>query len=151
MANCGKSCSNIGQEDEDKIKVIKVSVGKKGIVSKVNSGKHTFYTDETETWGGKDSYPDPWDYIIGGLGSCIAIAIRQYATKHFIMLDRAEITLEYSYNLNSVASPYKIEKRIKFFGNLSDEEKERLILISESPAEKMLIKGIDITTVMDNN
>ncbi len=78
MANCGGSCSKAPVE-EKKEKILTVSVEKGSIISKVQGDTHTFYSDETPTWGGKDQYPDPWDYIIGGLGSCIAISLRQYA------------------------------------------------------------------------
>lgn len=150
MSNCGGSCSKMSDIEESEVKTLKISVEKSEIVSKVVTGKHTFYSDETSTWGGHDRFPDPFDYIIGGLGSCIAISIRQYATKHFIMLDRAEITLSYTYDLNN-ERPYKIDKKIKFFGNLSDEEVARLIMISDSPAQKMLNKGVEIITTLDKS
>lgn len=151
MANCGGSCSLKSTDEEDKVKVLNISVGKEGIVTDVKSGKHTFHSDETNLWGGNDNYPDPFDYVIGGLGSCIAISIRQYATKHFIMLDRAEVTLEYSYDQAADGSPYKIKKVVKLFGNLNNEEKERLLLISDSPAQKMLERGIEIESILDND
>lgn len=151
MANCGGSCSLKSSGEEDKVKVLNISIGKAGIVTDVKCGRHTFHSDETNLWGGNDSYPDPFDYIIGGLGSCIAISIRQYATKHFIMLDRAEVTLEYSYDEKSDETPYKIKKTVKLFGNLNDEERERLLLISDSPSQKMLERGIEIESILDKD
>ncbi len=145
MAGCGGSCSITETQDEEQ-RDITVSVGKDSIISTVHSGKHEFLSDETKSWGGEDSYPDPWDYIIGGLGSCIAITIRQYATKHFIQLEKAEITLTYHYDEFAEGSPYIINKSIEFFGNISDEEKERLLSVSNSPAQKMLTRGVKVIT-----
>ncbi len=144
MADCGGSCSINKSEDEVAIKEVEISVGNKSILSEVKQGKHTFYVDETGVWGGKDSYPDPWDYILGGLGGCIAISLRQYATKHSLKLEKAKITLSYTYDEYATNTPYKVDKVITLIGDLTSEERERLLLISNSPAQKMLTTGMDI-------
>jgi putative redox protein len=146
MADCGGSCAINNSEDGVAIKELQITVGKESILSEVKQGKHTFYVDETSVWGGKDSSPDPWDYILGGLGGCIAISLRQYATKHSLKLEKAEITLSYTYDENAGNSPYKVDKSIKLVGDLTVEEREQLFIISNSPAQKMLTKGMDITS-----
>lgn len=147
MDSCNGSCPITESIDDNKPKNIKISVEKGSIVSKVKNGKHTFYSDETEEWGGKNRYPDPWDYIIGGLGACITTTIRQYADKHNIKLERAEVNLEYKYDLSSSGSPYIVEKKVLLFGDITNEEKERLLLISDSPAQKMLERGLDVRNI----
>lgn len=144
MSDCNSTCPKIQDNEEDAPKSLMISVEKNSIVSKIKSGKHTFYTDETENWGGKNRYPDPWDYIIGGLGGCITTTIRQYADQHSIKLDRAVVHLEYEYDLSSSVSPYIINKKVELFGDLTQDEKERLLLISNSPAQKMLERGLDV-------
>lgn len=149
MAGCSGSCPIQTSQEEETLKIVTVSVEKESILSKVSAGdSHTFFTDETSTWGGEDKYPDPWDYILGGLGSCITVTLRQYADKHNIPLERAEVTLEYKYDEMADASPYKVIKKVKLVGNLSREEKDRLILVSDSPAQKMLTRGMDIKTLL---
>lgn len=147
MASCSGSCPITNNIDDDKSKKIKISVEKSSIVSKVKSGKHSFYSDETEEWGGKSRYPDPWDYILGGLGACITTTLRQYADQHNINLERVEVNLEYKYDLSSSGSPYIVEKQVLLFGDISNEEKERLILVSDSPAQKMLERGLDVRNI----
>lgn len=149
MAECSGSCSISKTQEEEAVKTVSVSVEKGSIISKVSAGKsHVFYTDETPEWGGDDKYPDPWDYILGGLGSCIAVSLRQYSDKHSIALDRAEVFLEYTYDEQAENSPYKVTKKLRFFGDLSPEEIDRLVLVSDSPAQKMLTRGLEINTVV---
>lgn len=144
MAECSGSCPIPDNNNEESPKILDITVGSDSIVSKMKSGKHSFYSDETERWGGKDRYPDPFDYIIGGMGACITTTLRQYADKHKIKLEKAQVILEYKYDLDSKTSPYIIEKKVILEGDLSDEERERLLLISNSPAQKMLERGIDV-------
>ncbi len=146
MVGCEGLCGQTEEQLEDENKIVNITVDK-SIISKVQTKKHIFYSDETPEWGGNDEYPDPWDYILGGLGACITTTIRQYADKHFMKLERAEVELTYSYDLSSDSSPYIVDKKIKLIGDLSEEEKDRLLLISNSPAQKMLTRGIDIRTV----
>lgn len=149
MAGCSGSCPIQILHEEEVLKKVSVSVDKDSILSKVTAGKsHVFYTDETSTWGGNDKYPDPWDYILGGLGSCITVTLRQYADRHSIPLESAEVSLEYKYDEMAEDSPYKVLKKIKLVGNLTKEEKDRLILVSNSPAQKMLARGMDIKTLL---
>lgn len=144
MSDCNTGCPKIQDKDEDAPKSLNISVEKSSIVSKIKSGKHSFYSDETENWGGKNRYPDPWDYILGGLGACITTTLRQYADQHSIKLDRAVVHLDYEYDLSSSDSPYIVNKTVELEGDLSPDERERLLLISNSPAQKMLERGIDV-------
>lgn len=147
MANCSGTCPKPDNINEESPKKLNITVESNTIVSKVKSRSHTFYSDETNNWGGKDRYPDPWDYILGGLGACITTTLRQYADKHKIKLEKAEVLLEYKYDLGSKPSPYIVEKKVVLTGDITEEERDRLILISDSPAQKMLERGLDVRNV----
>lgn len=149
MSDCQGACSIASTKSNSTIaiKSISASVEKQSIQTKLSAGKHSFYADETPQWGGIDEYPDPWDYILGGLASCIAITLRQYADSNSIPLEKAEVLLNYYFAEKANQSPYKVTKSIRFVGNLSDEQKKELIRISDSPAQKMLETGLVVETV----
>ena len=47
----------------------------------LTSGKHHYITDKPESFGGGDTGPAPYDYLLAGLAACTMITLRIYA-KH---------------------------------------------------------------------
>lgn len=47
----------------------------------LSSGKHHYITDKPESFGGGDTGPAPYDYLLAGLAACTMITLRMYA-KH---------------------------------------------------------------------
>lgn len=45
------------------------------------SGKHHYIIDKPESFGGGDTGPAPYDYLLAGLAACTMITLRIYA-KH---------------------------------------------------------------------
>lgn len=97
----------------------------------------------------------PYGLLLAGLGACTAIILHTYAQNHGVDLKEVEIHLEYGRSFaedcpqcESIAEYREhIEEQIAFRGNLSDEEKRRLSLVSHHcPIHKMLGQGIEIRT-----
>jgi putative redox protein len=82
-------------ENEPPLKEVVAVVGAKSIETDLTVRGHRFCCDETEPLGGHDSAPDPYDYILAGLGACTAISLRQYADRKQWPLDKVEIRLTY--------------------------------------------------------
>lgn len=132
----------------DAPKNVTVTVGKHSIVTDITVRSHHFQCDETEEYGGEDRFPDPYDYILSGLASCVAITLRQYADRHNLALDRAEVRCSYE-KVNAPGMPKKdkITKAIKLIGQLSESDRARLMRVAKCPAHKMLDRGIEIESV----
>lgn len=129
-------------------KFITAIVGETSILTAVEVRGHQFQCDETEAYGGQDLFPDPYDYILSGLASCVAITLRQYADRHNMSLDRAEVCCSYEKLKNpDLSKKDKITKSIKLIGQLSDSERARLMRAAKCPAHMMLDRGIEIETV----
>lgn len=124
------------------------------IVTSIGARDHLFICDETPQYGGDDSAPDPYDYIIGGLGACTAISLIQLAKKKNWPLERVEVHLHYtkhsSREQKTAGSPEprpdRIQRNITLWGELTSEQKEALNRAAGCSAHNMLRRGIDIET-----
>lgn len=68
----------------------------RGFLQEVTSGQHTFRVDEPESVGGHNEAPDPYDYLLAGLGACTSMTIGLYARKKQIPLEGVTVSLRHS-------------------------------------------------------
>ncbi len=130
-------------------KCVTAIVGEDSILTSVEVRAHQFQCDETEAYGGHDQFPDPYDYILSGLASCVAITLRQYADRHDMALERVEVRCSYSKIANPAgAKKDKITKSIKLTGELTQDARDRLMRAAKCPAHLMLDRGIEIESVV---
>ena len=59
-------------------------------------GVHALKADEPVTYGGTDTGPTPYDYLLTALGACKSMTMRMYAERKGIALDRATVTLRHN-------------------------------------------------------
>ena len=128
-------------------KFVTATVNEYSILTTVQVRDHQFQCDETEKYGGKDRFPDPFDYILSGLASCVAITLRQYADRHNLSLDGAEVRCSYEKKNAGPVKKDKITKSIKLIGQLSSRDRARLMRAAKCPAYLMLDRGIEIESV----
>src|SRR5688500_17169677 len=72
-----------------------VNVGESGLGSFgqiVVSGRHVMGADESERAGGRDTGPDPYDYLCIALGACTSMTIRLYVERKKWPLRRVSVT-----------------------------------------------------------
>jgi uncharacterized OsmC-like protein/alpha/beta superfamily hydrolase len=58
-------------------------------------GRHRLRADEPLDFGGSDSGPSPYDFLLAGLGACTSMTIRIYASRKGLALTRASVTLRH--------------------------------------------------------
>jgi len=98
---------------------------------------------------------NPYSMMLASLGSCTAIVLNTYAEHHRMSLDGVEIELYYNRNYRKdcdtceQAGSYteEVVEQMKFLGQLTDAEKEKLLRIAHAcPIYKMFKEGIPIRT-----
>lgn len=95
-------------------------------------------------YGGVDAGPDPYDFVIAGVGGCTAISLRAFADRKGWDIGDVHITLIY----DAIDGEDMIRKEISFTGDLSDEQRAALLRVAHCTTQKMLERGIKFTNVL---
>ena len=115
----------------------------------LKSRQFNLVADEPLPAGGGDEGPSPGDYVCMSLAACKAITLRMYVQRK--QWDAGDI--EVKVNLVKAdgvgGSIHTFKCEVSASGNLSIEQKERLLQIDKAcPISKLLTKGSEIESVM---
>ncbi len=99
---------------------------------------HTLIADEPESDGGHNAGPTSKELLVAALGACAAITIKMYASRKGWALEGVEIDLsterfkaqDYPAFTGEGEFVHEFRQRIHFKGNLTAEQKERLLQIA---------------------
>jgi putative redox protein len=95
----------------------------------------------------------PYGMLLASLGSCTAVLLNSFAENHGLDLTEVEVQLEYKRSFKEDCKNCeeiekyedRIDDEIKLIGNLKQEEREKLFLVSRHcPIHKMLKGGIEV-------
>ena len=118
------------------------------------TGNHELIADEPVPFG-QDLGPNPYDFLLTALGACVTMTLRMYADRKGWALEEVEVHLEQSRvhaeDCEDCDSQdgfvHVIEKKLKFIGDLTEEQIQRLLEISDKcPVNKTLLNEIKIVT-----
>ena len=108
---------------------------------------NTLISDEPIDKGGEDLGFSPKELLTASLAACTTITLRMYANHK--QWDLQEVNIEVEMERDEDNNKTIITRKIKFTGNLDDEQRKRLITIANScPVHKILTNPIDLNTVM---
>lgn len=120
----------------------------------LTAGPHELIADEPEhVDGGKDQGPDPYDYLLMGLGSCTLMTVKMYANQKGWPVEDLYLELRHNkrheedcQNCEDPKSKIDvIEKELIVKGDLSEEQLEKLLDISKKcPVHRTLEGDISI-------
>ena len=96
----------------------------------VSNGRHTLIADEPQAMGGDDAGPAPFDFLLAALGSCTSITLRMYAQRKQLPLTHVSVALSHEKIDVDGQRVDRIERHITLTGDLSDEQRARLLEIA---------------------
>ena len=109
-----------------------------GFLQEAAVGPFKFKVDEPVSYGGTDSAPTPYDYLLAGLGACTSMTVGLYARKKKWSLEEAIISLRHSrIHAKDCADCEtkegmldQIEVDVDLKGDLTEEQRAKLIEIA---------------------
>ena len=124
-------------------------------VQDISVAGHHLIADEPESYGGDFLGPSPYQLISAGLGACTTMTIRMYAKRKNIPLDHVQVDISHN-KIHAIdcesceQSSGKVdqfERKITFTGDISEEERQRLLVIADRcPVHKTLEGQVNIIT-----
>ncbi|MPZ11375.1 MAG: alpha/beta fold hydrolase [Kiloniellaceae bacterium] len=136
-------------------RVVVEETGEGKFTQRVAVGAHVLRADEPQSAGGLDSGPSPYDFLLAGLGACTSMTLRLYAERKGLALEKTRVTLSHArIHAEDCATCEtkegkidRIERVIEMTGDLSAEERRRLLEIADKcPVHRTLRSEILIDT-----
>jgi putative redox protein len=107
----------------------------------VEIGAHRLTADEPAVAGGAGRGPQPFEYLLSGLGACTSMTIRMYADRKGWKLARVSVRLDMdrTETADGKGKIDRIIREIELDGDLDAEQRQRLLTIAEHcPVHKFL-------------
>lgn len=126
-----------------------------GLRQLISIGPHELVGDEPKAAGGNDEGPDPYEYLLAALGTCTNMTVGLYAQRKGWPLREVRTALSHSRSYaddcehceQSGAMVDRIERRISLLGELSPQQRTRLLEIADRcPVHRTLTSSIAIRT-----
>lgn len=122
-------------------------IGRETYRSRLTMRGHTLHGDEPVENGGKDTGPTPTELVLSGLASCTVSTLRMYADKKGWDVDKIEVELDIQTTKTETGQSAEIESAITITGDITDEQKQRMLDIARKcPVHKLLTNTIQITS-----
>lgn len=121
----------------------------------IQTANHTFIADEPASVGGNDFGPSPYEYLNAALAACTVMTLKMYAERKKWDLKEVFVYIthsrKHSEDMKDKSDKPKyldhISKKLKFVGDLTSEQKDRLKSISSRcPVHKTLASEVIFET-----
>lgn len=118
---------------------IVVRTGKHAFHTEINANGHNLVADEPISFGGTNTGPTPYDYLVAALGACTSMTLRMYADRKGWPLEAAIVRLKHRkvhardcQDCENQSTRFdQIDREIELIGPLDDAQKARLLEIAD--------------------
>jgi putative redox protein len=122
-------------------------LGETPYVVTLSDGTHEWLADEPLDSGGGNRGPSPHQLVLSGLGACTAITLRMYAARKGWPLGGVAVELQLNPDGAPPGGGSEIRRRITLAGDLTAEQRERLLQVANAcPVARTLGGEIHTTT-----
>ena len=119
--------------------VVTASIGRERYYTEIDAHGHALVADEPESMGGGELGSTPYDLLMASLGACTAMTLRMYADQKKWPLDEVDVQLRHRkiHGKDCAECEGKehkvdlIEREIELVGDLSVEQRQRLLEIAD--------------------
>jgi putative redox protein len=121
-----------------------------GFAQGITNGRHRWTADEPAGAGGTDTGPSPHQLLISALGACTSMTVSMYARRKQWPLEEVTVRLSHEKLPASDTGPTDLIRReIELAGELTDEQRARLLEIAEKcPVHRTLAGRIQIDSTL---
>lgn len=132
---------------------VRVSSGDGKFATVIAAGRHRLIADEPVSFGGADTGPGPYQFLLSALGACTSMTLRMVAAREHIPLDDAIIRLRHDRNhaadcdhcVEDGARVEAINLSIELVGALTGEQRARLLAVAaKCPVHRTLSGALHV-------
>jgi putative redox protein len=125
-----------------------------GFRTEVEAGGHRWVMDEPEEAGGTDEGPTPYDLLNAAIGACTSMTLRVYADRKGWPLEEVIVHMRHGQHHEADCERceteevgiHRIEREIELRGDLTDEQRKRLLAIADRcPVKQTLERGVKVS------
>lgn len=136
-------------------KQVVARLGRSGYTTDIMAGKHGIIADESESLGGADFGPSPYELLNASLGACTAMTLQMYARRKKWDLHEVQVHLSFDRSYREDCDHCDInERRLEVFdreieikGNLDQKQIDRLLEIANKcPVHRTLEASAEVRT-----
>jgi putative redox protein len=122
--------------------------------TEIGTPAHTLVADEPTSFGGTDLGPTPYDLLLAAISSCTAMTVRMYASRKKWPLAAVDVSIRTARTHgadcaecvdHSPLAALRLERRVELRGDLTAEQRERLLWIADHcPVKQALGRGVEV-------
>lgn len=111
----------------------------------LSNERHAWTADEPTVVGGQDTGPNPFDYLLAALASCIAITLRMYADRKEWPVHSIKVSVSMDTRKDNGQTETTFFKNIVIEGDIDDGQRARMLdIAAKCPVHRILTGQIAV-------